>query len=109
LYSSLAAATVGMDWDTDSARASASLRSCHEIFVWLSSGNQSGSGQARCKWNCSSLLNAWTKQVGATFCWCFRGKAVGYAALTMDGPFRENMGALIAPCEITWKDQSTLD
>ena len=47
------------------------------------------------------------KQIVATFCWCFRGKAVGYAALTMDGPFRENMGALIAPCEITWKDQST--
>lgn len=42
-------------------------------------------------------------QVGATFCWCFRGKAVGYAALTMEGPLRENMGALIAPCEITCK------
>lgn len=33
LYSSFAATTVGMGWDTDSARAKASLRSCHEPFV----------------------------------------------------------------------------
>jgi len=38
LYSSFAAATVGMDWDTDSARANASLMSCHELFVSLLSG-----------------------------------------------------------------------
>lgn len=40
LYSSFAAATVGMGWDTDSARAKASLRSCHEPFVWLASGTR---------------------------------------------------------------------
>lgn len=36
-----------------------------------------------------------------TFCWCFKGKAVGYKDLTIEGPFIEYMGALIAPCEIT--------
>jgi hypothetical protein len=55
LYSSFAAATVGMDWDTDSASANASLRSCIELY-WLSIRN-SGSGQFRCKGNCFPLLN----------------------------------------------------
>jgi hypothetical protein len=39
LYSSFAAATVGMDWDTDSASANASLRSCIQI-IGLVSGTQ---------------------------------------------------------------------
>jgi hypothetical protein len=56
LYSSFAAATVGMDWDTDSASANASLRSCIELY-WLSTRN-SGSGQSRCIGNCFPLLNA---------------------------------------------------
>lgn len=38
-----------------------------------------------------------------TFCWCFRGNAVGYRDCTIEGPFMEYIGALIAPWEITCK------
>jgi len=44
------------------------------------------------------------KRMQPTFCWCFKGKAVGYWALTIEGPLRENIGELIAPYEITWKN-----
>lgn len=36
-----------------------------------------------------------------TFCWCFKGNAVGYVDWTIEGPFIENIGALIAPSEST--------
>mmetsp|Transcript_20515 Transcript_20515/g.51133 ORF Transcript_20515/g.51133 Transcript_20515/m.51133 type:complete len:212 (-) Transcript_20515:39-674(-) len=36
-----------------------------------------------------------------SFCWCFRGNAWGKVPLIMLGPFRANMGALMAPREMT--------
>jgi hypothetical protein len=36
-----------------------------------------------------------------TFCWCFKGKAVGYKDWIIDGPLVEYIGALMAPCETT--------
>mmetsp|Transcript_5895 Transcript_5895/g.10639 ORF Transcript_5895/g.10639 Transcript_5895/m.10639 type:complete len:216 (-) Transcript_5895:403-1050(-) len=36
-----------------------------------------------------------------SFCWCFRGNAVGYLRSAIAGPFRLNMGDVMAPREMT--------
>ena len=36
-----------------------------------------------------------------SFCRCFKGNVVGQRDFTIEGPFMENIGALIASCDIT--------
>jgi hypothetical protein len=87
LYSSFAAAAIGVGWETDSANPRASLMSwIHWLHFWDDSVDL------------NSVCNLEYLQ---TFCWCFKGKAVGYRDLTIDGPYSEYIGALMAPSDTT--------
>jgi hypothetical protein len=87
LYSSFAAAAIRVGWETDSANPRASLMSWnHWLHFWDDSVDL------------NSVCNLEYLQ---TFCWCFKGKAVGYRDLTIDGPFSEYIGALMAPSDTT--------
>ena len=97
LYNSFAAAAMGVDWDTDSAKLRASLRSCHKKRLFRKQHKHSSSTK-RLKVSLNPNKGLSDLQ---TFCWCFKGKAVGYWDLIIDGPFILYIGALMAPWETT--------
>jgi hypothetical protein len=78
LYSSFAAATVGMDWDTDSASANASLRSCIQIIGSVSGTQVQVSPDAEYMGQTSYLLQMFQRK-GCRICsfnhgWSLQGE-----------------------------------
>lgn len=76
LYSSFAAAAVGMGWDTDSARASASLRSCHVSAKFLLTVRLRRGATCNFLFQCSAYLLLMFQGKGSRVCSFNHGRAL---------------------------------